>query len=48
MTMSVPAPAILSHETPVEQRDYCLVLGIYLLLVVTFAGEIFLLVLLVL
>ena len=45
MTMSVPAPAILEHETPVEQRDYCLVLGIYLLLVVAFSGEIVLFVL---
>ena len=34
MIMSVPGPAILEHETPVEQRDYCLVPEIYLLLVV--------------
>ena len=45
MTMSGPGSAILEHKMPVEQRNYCLVPEIYLLLVVVFTDEILLLVL---
>ena len=45
MTMRVPGPAILEHERPVEQRGYCLVPEIYLLVVVAFTDQILLLVL---